>query len=187
MEGCLLRGPVAMCDNAVLKMGAKVYGATTLGPFCKVGGEVNNAVFQAYSNKGHDGFLGNSLIGAWCNLGADTNCSNLKNNYGNVRTYSYRTKKQELTDVQFMGVSMGDHSKCSINTMFNTATVIGVAANLFDAGFPPKYVRSFAWGVHGEQYQMDKAIESANRMMERRGTSLSEYDIDILRHIADTE
>ena len=126
MEGSIVRGGLAMCEESALKMGSKIYGATTLGPHCKVGGEVNNVIFQAYSNKGHDGFLGNSVIGEWCNLGADTNTSNLKNNYGKVKTYSFRTKKQEQTDLQFMGLVMGDHSKSGINTMFNTATVVGV-------------------------------------------------------------
>ena len=140
MEGSIVRGPLAMCEESALKLGAKIYGATTLGPHCKVGGEVNNVVFQAYSNKGHDGFLGNALIGEWCNLGADTNTSNLKNNYGMVDTYSYETNGQVKTDVQFMGVCMGDHSKCGINTMFNTGTVTGVSSNIFGAGFPSKFI-----------------------------------------------
>lgn len=188
MEGSIVRGPFAMCEHSTLKLGAKVYGPTTLGPYCKVGGEVNNVVFQAYSNKGHDGFLGNALIGEWCNLGADTNTSNLKNNYGNVSTYSYESKSEVQTDVQFMGVCMGDHSKCGINTMFNTATVVGVSANIFGAGFPQKFVPSFTWG--GEQFvpfRFDKAIEYANNMMIRRGMQLSEAEIAILRHIADNE
>lgn len=187
MEGGMLRGPIALCEKAVFKMGAKVYGATTLGPHCKVGGEVNNVVFQAYSNKGHDGFLGNSVIGEWCNLGADSNCSNLKNNYGSVKTYSYRTQHLEPTNVQFMGLIMGDHSRCGINSMFNTATIVGVSANVFGAGFPPKYVPSFAWGAEGDRFAFDKAVESANRMMERRGKKLSADEIAILQHIADTE
>ncbi len=187
MEGSLVRGPLAMNEKSALKLGTKVYGATTLGPHCKVGGEVNNVVFQAYSNKGHDGFLGNSVIGEWCNLGADTNCSNLKNNYGNVKTYNYRTKNVEQTDVQFMGLMMGDHSKCGINTMFNTATVVGVSANVFGAEFPPKYLPSFTWGAEGTPYNFEKALESANNMMIRRGKSLSTDEIAILKHIADTE
>lgn len=187
MEGALVRGPFAMGESAALKLGAKVYGPTTLGPHCKVGGEVNNAVFQAYSNKGHDGFLGNALIGEWCNLGADTNCSNLKNNYGSVRVYDYATEDMVQTDVQFMGLVMGDHSKCGINTMFNTATIIGVSANVFSGGFPPKYIPSFSWGVEGQRYKLEKAIESANNMMKRRGLQLSSAEIGILTHIADTE
>lgn len=187
MEGSIVRGGLAMCEESALKLGTKVYGATTLGPHCKVGGEVNNVVFQAYSNKGHDGFLGNSLIGEWCNLGADTNTSNLKNNYGKVKTYSFRTKKQEQTDLQFMGLVMGDHSKSGINTMFNTATVVGVSSNLFGAEFPDKYIPSFQWGTFGENYNFDKAVESANNMMERRGLQLSAAEISILKHISDTK
>ena len=184
MEGCLLRGPVALCEESGLKMGAKVYGATTLGPHCKVGGEVNNVIFQAYSNKGHDGFLGNSCIGEWCNLGADTNTSNLKNNYGSVRCYSYEKSAYVQTDVQFMGLMMGDHSKCGINTMFNTATVVGVMANIFGAGFPEKKIPSFSWG-NDQHFEFDKAMESANNMMSRRGKTLSPAEKSILRHIAD--
>lgn len=187
MEGSLVRGPLAMCEHSALKLGTKVYGATTLGPHCKVGGEVNNVVFQAYSNKGHDGFLGNALIGEWCNLGADTNTSNLKNNYAAVSTYSFETQKEEKTDALFMGVCMGDHSKCGINTMFNTATVIGVSTNVFGAGFPDKYVPSFCWGGGNEfvPFKFDKAIEYANNMMARRGCQLSEEEVSILKHIAD--
>ncbi len=186
MEGSIVRGGLGMCEESALKLGTKVYGATTLGPHCKVGGEVNNVIFQSYSNKGHDGFLGNSVIGEWCNLGADTNTSNLKNNYGKVKTYSFRTQKQEQTDVQFMGLVMGDHSKSGINTMFNTATVVGVSSNLFGAEFPNKYIPSFQWGTSGEIYNFDKAIESANSMMERRGLQLTSAEISILKHIADT-
>ena len=186
MEGSIVRGGLAMCEESALKLGTKVYGATTLGPHCKVGGEVNNVVFQAYSNKGHDGFLGNSLIGEWCNLGADTNTSNLKNNYGKIKTYSFRTKKQEQTSLQFMGLVMGDHSKSGINTMFNTATVVGVSSNLFGAEFPNKYIPSFQWGTSGENYNFDKAVESANNMMERRGLQLSAAEISILKYISDT-
>lgn len=184
MEGCLLRGPIALCEDSGLKMGAKVYGATTLGPHCKVGGEVNNVLFQAYSNKGHDGFLGNSLIGEWCNLGADTNTSNLKNNYGNVKCYSYEQEKLVQTDIQFMGLVMGDHSKCGINTMFNTATVVGVMANIFGAGFPEKHIPSFSWGSD-QNFDFEKAVEGANNMMFRRNEQLSNADLAILRYIAD--
>tara|TARA_B110000114_G_scaffold180239_1_gene215745 strand:+ start:738 stop:1865 length:1128 start_codon:yes stop_codon:yes gene_type:complete len=185
MEGSLLRGPIAMCESAVFKLGTKVYGPTTLGPFCKVGGEVTNVIFQAYSNKGHDGFLGNSLIGEWCNIGADTNSSNLKNNYGKVKTYSYQDQRLIQTDVQFMGLVMGDHSKCGINTMFNTATVVGVSSNVFGAEFPAKFVPSFTWGTVGEKYNFDKALESANNMMDRRGITLSKAEISILKFISD--
>lgn len=185
MEGSIVRGPLAMHEHSALKLGTKVYGPTTLGPHCKVGGEVNNCIFQSFSNKGHDGFLGNSLIGEWCNLGADTNSSNLKNNYGKVKTFSFETMKMEQTDVQFMGLVMGDHSKCGINTMFNTATVVGVSSNVFGAEFPPKYIPSFQWGMHGESYQFDRALESAENMMERRGVQLSIHEIDILQFISD--
>ncbi|MDG1331165.1 MAG: putative sugar nucleotidyl transferase [Crocinitomicaceae bacterium] len=187
MEGSIVRGPLAMNENSALKLGTKIYGPTTLGPHCKVGGEVNNCIFQAYSNKGHDGFLGNSLVGEWCNLGADTNTSNLKNNYGNVKTYSFESKQMEQTDVQFMGLVIGDHSKCGINTMFNTATVVGVSSNVFGAEFPPKYVPSFQWGVHGDSYSFAKALESAGNMMIRRGLQLSIEEIDILQYISDKE
>ncbi len=187
MEGSLVRGPFAMSNDAVLKMGAKIYGPVSVGPYCKIGGEVGASIFYGYSNKGHEGYLGNSLIGEWCNLGADTNTSNLKNNYGKVKTYSYRSGKQEQTDIQFMGLTMGDHSKCGINTMFNTATVVGVSSNIFSAGFPDKFIPSFRWGVQGDTYAFDKALESANNMMIRRKLTLSDTEIAILRYIADRE
>jgi UDP-N-acetylglucosamine diphosphorylase/glucosamine-1-phosphate N-acetyltransferase len=182
MEGSIVRGPLGMSEHSALKLGTKIYGATTLGPHCKVGGEVNNSVFQAYSNKGHEGFVGNSLIGEWCNLGADTNTSNLKNNYGNVSTYSYETEKEEKTNVQFMGLTMGDHSKCGINTMFNTATVVGVSCNIYGADFPPKFISSFSWGGSAGfvPFKFEKAVEYANNMMERRGLKLSEEEVEIL-------
>jgi UDP-N-acetylglucosamine diphosphorylase/glucosamine-1-phosphate N-acetyltransferase len=182
MEGSIVRGPLAMCEHSALKLGTKVYGASTLGPHCKVGGEINNVVFQAFSNKGHDGFLGNSIIGEWCNLGADTNTSNLKNNYGNVSTYSYEENKEVQTNLQFMGLCMGDHSKCGINTMFNTATVVGVSCNVFGADFPSKFIPSFSWGGSNgfESFKFNKAIEYANNMMNRRGLALSEEEIEIL-------
>lgn len=184
MEGCIVRGGLALGEHAALKMGTKIYGAVTLGPYCKVGGEVSNVVFQAYSNKGHDGFLGNALIGEWCNLGADTNTSNLKNNYGNVSTYSYEVGAEVKTDIQFMGVCMGDHSKCGINTMFNTATVVGVSCNVFGAEFPNKLVPSFSWGGQNPvPFQFEKAVEYANNMMRRRGLELTNEEVDILREI----
>ncbi len=187
MEGSVIRGALAMNKGSVLKLGSKIYGATTLGPYCKVGGEVNNVVFQAYSNKGHDGFLGNSLIGEWCNIGADTNTSNLKNNYGFVKTYSYVTRKIEQTHVRFMGLTMGDHSKTGINTMFNTATVVGVFANIFGSGFPSKYIPSFSWGIEGDRFDFDKAIQSANMMMHRRGKELTEAEKSVLKFIYDSK
>ena len=185
MEGSIVRGPLAMCEYSALKLGAKVYGATTLGPHCKVGGEVSNVVFQAYSNKGHDGFLGNATIGEWCNIGADTNASNLKNNYGTIAVYSYETQQEEQTDLQFIGLCMGDHSKCGINTMFNTGTVVGVSSNVFGSGFPAKYIPSFSWcDVDAVvPFRFDKAIEYANNMMQRRKLSLSTAEIEILKHI----
>lgn len=187
MEGVLIRGGLALCNNAVLKMGAKSYGCTTVGPHCKIGGEVNNVVFHGYSNKGHEGFIGNSLVGEWCNIGADTNCSNLKNNYGTVKTYDYNLKQLEQTDVQFMGVTMGDHSKTGINTMFNTATVVGVSANVFGADFPPKYIPNFSWGGHkgANKFDFDKSIEVANNMMNRRSTKMSSDDIKIFQKLYD--
>jgi UDP-N-acetylglucosamine diphosphorylase/glucosamine-1-phosphate N-acetyltransferase len=183
MEGSVVRGPLAMCEHSALKLGTKVYGASTLGPHCKVGGEINNVVMQAYSNKGHEGFLGNSVIGEWCNLGADTNTSNLKNNYGAVSTYSYETKKEEKTNLQFMGLTMGDHSKCGINTMFNTATVVGVSCNIYGGDFPAKFIPSFSWGGSAGlvPFKFDKAVEYANNMMNRRGLALSNEEVEILR------
>jgi UDP-N-acetylglucosamine diphosphorylase/glucosamine-1-phosphate N-acetyltransferase len=185
MEGSLIRGPFALCDDASIKMGAKIYGPTTVGPHCKVGGEVNNSVFQAYSNKGHDGFLGNSIIGEWCNLGADTNSSNLKNNYGFVKIYDYETQKLEPTKLQFCGLIMGDHSKSGINTMFNTATTVGVSANVFGAGFPSKYIPSFTWGgaEQSEQFILEKAFEVAENMMARRKVPFTEADRSILSYL----
>jgi UDP-N-acetylglucosamine diphosphorylase/glucosamine-1-phosphate N-acetyltransferase len=189
MEGSLIRGPFALCEGAGLKLGSKIYGATTVGPYSKVGGEVNNSVIQGYSNKGHDGFLGNSVIGEWCNLGADTNNSNLKNNYGKVSVWNYELKESIDTGLQFVGLIMGDHSKSGINTMFNTGTVVGVFANIFGGGFPPKYIPSFSWGGADSLslYQFDKAIEVANRVMERRNKTLSPADVKILKHIFDQE
>jgi len=186
MEGSLVRGPLSLGEHAVLKMGAKVYGATTIGPFCKVGGEISNSVFQAHSNKGHDGFLGNALVGEWCNFGADSNTSNLKNNYSAVRAYSYETSGEVETGQQFMGVCMGDHSKCGINTMFNTATVVGVSCNIYGGGFPKKYLPSFSWGGVEEtvSFRLEKAVDAANQMMGRRGLQLSEGDLAIFAFLS---
>jgi len=187
MEGSMIKGGFALLENATVKMGAKIYGATTIGPHCKVGGEISNCILQAYSNKGHDGFIGNSVIGEWCNLGADTNSSNLKNNYGKLKIYSYKTKQLEQTDNLFCGVLMGDHSKTGINTMLNTATTIGVNANIFGAQFPPKYIASYNWGGFEDSpvFKLDKAYEVAENMMGRRHITLSEADKNILKHIAD--
>jgi UDP-N-acetylglucosamine diphosphorylase/glucosamine-1-phosphate N-acetyltransferase len=185
MEGTIIRGPFALCEHAGTKMGAKIYGPTTVGPYCKVGGEVNNSVLMAYSNKGHDGFLGNSVIGEWCNLGADTNNSNLKNNYQEVKVWSYASERFVKTGLQFCGLMMGDHSKAGINTMFNTGTVVGVAANVFGSGFPRNYIPSFAWGgAHGfETFQLPKVIEMAKAMCERRKVAFTTDDREILEHV----
>ncbi|MCB9227033.1 MAG: GlmU family protein [Chitinophagales bacterium] len=185
MEGSVVRGGLALCQGAALKLSTKIYGATTVGPHSKVGGEVNNSVIQGYSNKGHDGFLGNSVIGEWCNLGADTNNSNLKNNYGNVRVYNYFKKDMVDSSLQFLGLIMGDHSKCGINTMFNTGTVVGVFANIFGGGFPSKFIPSFSWGgAEGfSSYKLEKAYEVAEKVMERRNINLTEQDKEILKHI----
>ena len=185
MEGSLIRGPFALCEGATVKMGSKIYGPTTVGPFSKVGGDVNNSVIFANSNKGHDGFLGNSVLGEWCNLGADTNNSNLKNNYAEVRLWSYETEGFARTGLQFCGLMMGDHSKCGINTMFNTGTVIGVSANIFGSGFPRNFVPSFSWGGHSgfTTYLTKKAFEVANVVMARRNIEFTEVDASILNHI----
>jgi UDP-N-acetylglucosamine diphosphorylase/glucosamine-1-phosphate N-acetyltransferase len=182
MEGSVVRGPLALCEHATLKLATKIYGATTVGPHSKVGGEVTNSVIQGYSNKGHDGFLGNSIIGEWCNLGADTNNSNLKNNYGEVKLWSYQTEKDENTGLQFCGLIMGDHSKCGINTMFNTGTVVGVSANIFGGGFPAKFIPSYTWGAvdSSETYLLIKTFEVAEKVMERRGVELTDCDKEIL-------
>ena len=187
MEGCLIRGPFALCEGATLKMGAKVYGGTVIGPGCKVGGEVSNAVFFANSNKGHDGFLGNAVIGEWCNLGADTNCSNLKNNYDEVKIWDEAQMKSVKTGLTFCGLLMGDHSKCGINTMFNTGTVVGVSCNIWGGGFPEKFVPSFSWGGPDGMttYSFGRAAETANRMMARRNKSLSAAESDVLQNVFD--
>jgi len=185
MEGSLVRGPLALCEGAAIKLGAKIYGPTTIGPYSKVGGEVNNSVLFAFSNKGHDGFLGNSVIGEWCNLGADTNNSNLKNNYAEVRLWDYQTESFARTGLQFCGLMMGDHSKCGINTMFNTGTVVGVSSNIFGSGFPRNFVPSFSWGGHGgfTTYLTSKAFEVAKVVMARRHIEFSEKDAAILLHV----
>lgn len=185
MEGSIVRGPLALCDHATLKLGAKIYGPTTVGPHSKVGGEVNNSVIFGYSNKGHDGFLGNSVLGEWCNIGADTNTSNLKNNYAEVRLWDYASERFAPTGLQFCGLMMGDHSKCGINTMFNTGTVVGVSANIFGAGFPRNFIPSFSWGGSGgtTTYKTVKAFEVAEKVMERRNIEFSEEDKAILEEV----
>lgn len=185
MEGSMVRGPFALCEGATLKMGTKIYGPTTVGPHSKVGGEVNNSVFFGYANKAHDGFLGNSVIGEWCNFGADTNNSNLKNNYAEVRLWSYETENFAKTGLQFCGLMMGDHSKCGINTMFNTGTVVGVNANIFGSGFPRNFIPSFSWGGSKgfTTYETSKAFEVAKEVMKRRGLEFTAQDSAILEHI----
>jgi UDP-N-acetylglucosamine diphosphorylase/glucosamine-1-phosphate N-acetyltransferase len=164
-------------------MGAKIYGPTTIGPHSKIGGEVSNSIFFGYSNKGHDGFVGNSVIGEWCNFGADSNVSNLKNNYSDVRLWSYDVEDYIESGQQFCGLIMGDHSKTSINSMLNTGTVIGVCSNIFGSGFPNKFVPSFSWGMEGQEYKLDKAIETASRVMARRSIELTEVDQAIMSWI----
>ncbi len=185
MEGCVIRGGLALCDHATLKMAAKVYGPSTFGPCCKAGGEVSNSILTGYSNKGHDGFLGNSVIGEWCNLGADTNNSNLRNNYAEVEVWNYPAGRPIETGLQFCGLIMGDHSKSGINTMFNTGTVVGVSANIFGSGFPPTFIPSFSWGGAAgmTSFRLAKAEEVAERMMNRRGISYDEIDQGIMREV----
>ncbi|WP_298238833.1 GlmU family protein [uncultured Algibacter sp.] len=185
MEGSIIRGPFALCEHAIVKMAAKIYGPTTVGPFSKVGGEINNSVLFGYSNKGHDGFLGNSVLGEWCNLGADTNNSNLKNNYAEVRLWDYQTEGFAKTGLQFCGLIMGDHSKCGINTMFNTGTVVGVSANIFGSGFPRNFVPSFSWGGNSgfTTYLTRKSFEVVEIVMSRRNIEFTEQDKNILEHV----
>jgi len=185
MENSSIRGPFAMCENAVVKMGAKIYKDTTIGPFSKVGGEISNAVIFGYSSKGHDGYLGNSVIGEWCNLGAGTNNSNLKNNYSEVKLWNYETERFAKTGLQFCGLIMGDHSKCAINTMFNTGTVVGVSANLFGSGFPRNFTPSFSWGGAAgyETFQMNKVSEVVTAVMKRKNLVFDAVDQKILNHI----
>tara|TARA_B110000858_G_scaffold183324_1_gene223528 strand:+ start:111 stop:1286 length:1176 start_codon:yes stop_codon:yes gene_type:complete len=185
MENSSIRGPFAMCENAVVKMGAKIYKDTTIGPFSKVGGEISNAVIFGYSSKGHDGYLGNSVIGEWCNLGAGTNNSNLKNNYSEVKLWNYETERFAKTGLQFCGLMMGDHSKCAINTMFNTGTVVGVSANLFGSGFPRNFTPSFSWGGAAgyETFQMNKVSEVVTAVMKRKNLVFDAVDQKILDHV----
>jgi UDP-N-acetylglucosamine diphosphorylase/glucosamine-1-phosphate N-acetyltransferase len=185
MEGSLIRGPFSLGEESVVKMGAKIYGATTIGPGSKVGGEIKNVVIFKNSNKGHEGYLGNSVIGEWCNLGADTNNSNLKNNYAEVRIWDYETEGFSKTGLQFCGLMMGDHSKCGINTMFNTGTVVGVSANIFGAGFPRNFIPSFSWGGKSglTTFLTKKAFEVAQVVIERRDEEFTDIDADILQHV----
>ncbi len=187
-EGCMLRGPLVVGEHAILKMGAKIYGATTIGPGCRAGGELSNVVMFANSNKGHDGFLGNAVIGEWCNLGADTNSSNLKNNYDEIKIWHEHTNRSVKTGLQFCGLLMGDHSKCGINTMFNTGTVVSVSANIFGGSFPEKFIPAFAWGGSESitTYQFERAMETAQRMMSRRNRTMTGAERNMYHHIFDT-
>ncbi len=185
MEGCLVRGPFSLGDDSVVKMGAKIYGDTTIGPMCKVGGELTNVVIFGHSSKAHDGYLGNAVIGEWCNLGADTNNSNLKNNYAEVKLWSYETERFAKTGLQFCGLMMGDHSKCGINTMFNTGTVIGVSANIFGGNFPRNFIPSFSWGGSAgfTTFKMNKVNEVVKAVMHRKHLEYTPQEEKILQHI----
>lgn len=185
MEGAMIRGPFALCEGAIVKMGAKIYGPTTLGPFSKVGGEVTNSILFAYSNKVHEGYMGNSALGEWCNIGADSNTSNLKNNYTRVKVWDYVTGRAEDTGLQFCGLMMGDYSKCGINTMFNTGTVVGISSNIYGAGFPGNFIPSFSWGGAAgfETYRVDKSFETIEKAMMSRNLTLSEADRRIIASV----
>ncbi len=185
MEGSLIRGPFAMLEHSVVKMGSKVYGATTLGPKCTIGGEVNNSILFGNSSKGHEGYLGNSVLGEWCNLGADTNNSNLKNDYGQVRSWNYETENFAKTGLQFCGLVMGDHSKSAINTMFNTGTVVGVSSNIYGSNFPRNFIPSFSWGGAAgfTTYQLNKAKSTANLVLKRKNEVFDEVEERILEHV----
>lgn len=187
MEGSILRGPIAIGPDSIVKMGAKIYGPTTIGPGCRVGGELARSILFANSNKAHDGYLGDSVLGEWCNLGADTNNSNLKNNYSEVKLWDYETERFEKTGQQFVGLIMGDHSKCAINTMFNTGTVVGVFANIYGAGFPRNFIPDFSWGGPDgyRTYKFAEACETASVVMARRSQQFNELEKAILYHIYD--
>jgi UDP-N-acetylglucosamine diphosphorylase/glucosamine-1-phosphate N-acetyltransferase len=185
MEGSLLRGPLALCEGSVLKMGTMIYGPTTIGPFCKAGGEITNTVMLGYSNKVHEGYLGNSVIGEWCNIGAGTNASNLKNNFGNVKLWNYATGKFEDTELQFCGLFMGDYTRCGINTMFNTGTVVGISANIFGSGFPGSFIPSFSWGGAAgfESYRLQNALETIEKCMGLHKKALNDTDRKIITQL----
>ena len=184
-EGALIRGAFALCESGHVNMGAKMRGDITVGPYCKVGGEISNSIFFGFSNKAHDGYLGNAVIGEWCNLGAGTSASNLKNNYKPIQLWNHATHRQEDTGLQFCGLMMGDHSKSAINTSFNTATVVGVSSNIFGGGLPPAFIPSFSWGGASElmTYRLEKGIETAKRVMERREIDVNALDREILEKV----
>lgn len=185
MEGSVIRGPVTIGNGSIIKMGAKIYGPTAIGPGCKIGGEVKEVVVLGHSNKAHDGFLGNSIIGEWCNLGAGTSVSNLKNNYSNVRMWDFTEKEMRDTGLLYLGMVMGDHSKAGINSMFNTGTSIGVASNIFGAGYPPKFIPSFSWGgAEGfTTHRIEDALTTAKKVVARRNTDLTSEDESIMREV----
>ncbi|MGB7395609.1 MAG: GlmU family protein [Pricia sp.] len=184
-EGAMVRGAFSLGEHSVVKMGGKIYGATSLGPHCKIAGEVSNAVIFGYSSKGHEGYLGNAVLGEWCNIGADSNNSNLKNNYAKVRLWNYATESFEQTGLQFCGLMMGDHSKTAINTMLNTGTVVGVNVNIYVPGFPRNFIPSFSWGGASgfSTYLPEKAFEAAKVMMARRQVEFDEQEARILKHV----
>lgn len=184
-EGSAIRGSFALCHDSQVKLGSKIYGKTTIGPYCRVGGEINNSVLQSRSSKGHEGYLGNSVLGEWCNIGADSNNSNLKNNYTEVKLWDYNQSVLRDTGLQFCGLIMGDHSKCGINTMFNTGTIVGVSANIFGAGYPPKFVPDFSWGGGDEfaEYMPEKAFETAARVFDRKNEVFDEMEKNILTSV----
>jgi UDP-N-acetylglucosamine diphosphorylase/glucosamine-1-phosphate N-acetyltransferase len=186
-EGTHIRGALALCEHSQIKMGAKIYGATTIGPYSRVGGEINNAVIWGYSSKGHEGYLGNAVVGQWCNIGADSNNSNLKNNYAEVKLWDYTTQRFRKTGLQFCGLIMADHAKCGINTMFNTGTVVGVSANVFGAGYPRNFIPDFAWGgAQGfEVYTIKKMFETATLVYARRAIAFDETEQQILKTVFD--
>jgi UDP-N-acetylglucosamine diphosphorylase/glucosamine-1-phosphate N-acetyltransferase len=188
MEGSIIRGPFAMGEGSNVKLGTKIYPGTSLGPYCNVGGELNNVVMHGYSNKGHDGFLGNAVLGEWCNIGADTNCSNLKNTYEEVKVWNYHNERFDKSGEQFCGLIMGDHSKCGINTMFNTGTVVGVGCNIFGAGFPRQFIQDFSWGgAQGiEPHKIPQFEKTAKLVMQRRGKEYSEAEQNIMRYVSAT-
>jgi len=183
MEGSMLRGPVAVCEGSLVKMGSKIYGATTIGPYCLAGGEIKNTVLMGYTNKAHDGYLGDSVIGEWCNLGAGTSNSNLKNNCGEV-TYWVHADKKEISAGNKGGLLMGDYSKAAINTSFNTGTVVGICSNVFAQGLTPKYIPHFSWGCDGiTRYKLANAIADIDKWKQLKGFTITEKEKQILTDI----
>lgn len=184
-EGSHIRGSFALCHDSNVKMGSKIYGQTTVGPYSTVGGEIKNAVIWGHSAKGHEGYLGNSVMGQWCNIGADSNNSNLKNNYADVKLWDYEQRAYRNTGLQFCGLIMADHVKCGINTMFNTGTVVGVGSNVFGGGYPPNFIPDFSWGGTNETeiYKLNKMFDTTEKVFERRNIELNQIEKDILAKI----